>query len=215
MNMKIIMLGPPGSGKGTYSKQLSPKIGVPHISTGDIFRENIKNSTEIGKKVKAIIDKGGLVPDGLVMEVVRERLARPDAKKGFIFDGFPRTIGQARELDKMTKIDAVVNLEVPEEVIIKRTTARRMCKKCGAIYNVLTLKPKKSGVCDKCGGELIHRDDDKEEVIRNRLEEYRKLTEPLIDYYRKKGMIIDIRNDKIDAPIEEVVGRIAEELKNV
>ncbi|MEM5804373.1 MAG: adenylate kinase [Candidatus Aenigmatarchaeota archaeon] len=213
--MKIIMLGPPGSGKGTYSKQLSPKLGVPHISTGDIFRENIKNGTEIGRKAKEIIDKGGLVPDSIVMEVVRDRLAKPDAKKGFIFDGFPRTIGQARELDRMAKIDAVINLDVPEDVIIKRTTSRRMCKKCGAIYNVLTLKPKKPGVCDRCGGELVQRDDDKEDVIRKRLEEYRKLTEPLIGYYRKKGIIIDIRNDKINAPIEEVVGRIMEELRNV
>ena len=211
--MKIIMLGPPGSGKGTYSKKLSPLLGVPHISTGDIFREHIKNRTEIGMKVKDNIDAGKLVADDIVMDVVKERLSREDAKKGFIFDGFPRTIVQAQEFDKLLKVDVVINLNVPEEIVIKRLSSRRQCRKCGAIFNVLTLKPKTEGICDKCGGELYQRDDDKEDVIRSRLEVYRKQTQPLIDYYKDKGLILDIVNNKLDTPPEEVLEKIMEELK--
>ena len=211
--MKIIMLGPPGSGKGTYSKKLSPLLGVPHISTGDIFREHIKNRTEIGMKVKDNIDAGKLVADDIVMDVVKERLSREDAKKGFIFDGFPRTIVQAQEFDKLLKVDVVINLNVPEEIVIKRLSSRRQCRKCGAIFNVLTLKPKTEGICDKCGSELYQRDDDKEDVIRSRLEVYRKQTQPLIDYYKGKGLILDIVNNKLDTPPEEVLEKIMEELK--
>ena len=211
--MKIIMLGPPGSGKGTYSKKLSPLLGVPHISTGDIFREHIKNRTEIGMKVKDNIDAGKLVADDIVMDVVKERLSREDAKKGFIFDGFPRTIVQAQEFDKLLKVDVVINLNVPEEIVIKRLSSRRQCRKCGAIFNVLTLKPKTEGICDKCGSELYQRDDDKEDVIRSRLEVYRKQTQPLIDYYKDKGLILDIVNNKLDTPPEEVLEKIMEELK--
>jgi len=220
--MKIIFLGPPGSGKGTYSKRVSPALNIPHISTGDIFRDHLKNETEIGKKVKQIMDSGGLVSDEIVMEIVKLRIEKDDTKNGFIFDGFPRTLEQARQLDDITKIDVVLNLVIPENILIEKLTARRTCEKCGNIYNIADINregitmppmlPEKEGICDKCGGKLIQRTDDNEETIRDRLEEYKKQTEPLISYYRKKGLLLDIN---IHAAPETMVPEILEKLKNI
>jgi len=213
--LKLVLLGPPGSGKGTYAQRIGPKLGIPHISTGDMFRENIKNKTELGKKAKEYIDKGELVPDEITIEMLKQRLEQDDAKNGFILDGFPRTTTQAEALDKITKIDAVINLVVPDEVVIARLSSRRQCKKCGKIYNVLFLKPKKEGVCDVCGGELYQREDDKPEVIKERLKVYTKNTAPLIEYYKKKGVIIDIECKSVDVPPEIMVEKIMKALENV
>ncbi|MFQ6010112.1 MAG: adenylate kinase [Candidatus Aenigmatarchaeota archaeon] len=218
--MRIIMLGPPGSGKGTYSKRMSPELGIPHISTGDIFREHLKKETEIGKKIKEVMRSGGLVPDDIVMEIVKDRLSKEDAQKGFIFDGFPRTLFQAKELEKTVKVDVVVNLYLPDDVLIEKLSARRICKECGDIYNIAdinregirmpAMNPKVQGKCDKCGGELIQRKDDTEEVIRERLEVYKKQTEPLIKFYRDKELILDI---KVTDPPGIMVPRILGEIK--
>jgi len=213
--MKLIMLGPPGSGKGTYATRMSPKIGIPAISTGDMFRENIKNNTETGKIAKAYMDKGELAPDELTIKMLKERIAHPDAKKGFILDGFPRTIPQADALGKITKIDAVINLVVPDKVVIARLSSRRQCRKCGKIYNVLFLKSKAEGICDVCGGELYQRDDDKPATIKERLVVYQKNTQPLIDYYRKQGKIIDIPCNSVDVPPEIMVDKIMKELSKI
>ena len=206
--MRIILLGPPGSGKGTYASRLSPILGIPHISTGDIFREEIKNKTELGRLTENYLKNGILVPDKIVMDVVRKRLERTDAKKGFIFDGFPRTINQADELENISKIDKVINIVVSDDIVIKRLSARRQCSKCGEIYNILFLKSKKEGICDRCGGHLFQRKDDAPEVIKERLEVYKKQTEPLISYYKKRKLLTDVVNEKIDIPPEIIIDRI-------
>jgi adenylate kinase len=206
--MKLIIIGPQGSGKGTYASRLSTILSISHISTGDIFRENIAKRTELGKKVEKFVKSGLLVPDDLTMEIVKKRLNEPDCKNGFIFDGFPRTLKQAEELEKITKLDYVVNLVVPDWVLIKRLSLRVTCDKCGEIYNLGYLKPKVEGICDKCGGRLVQRDDDKEEAIRKRLKEYEEKTKPLIDYYKNKGILLNISNDKIETPPEIVVDKI-------
>ncbi|MCD6547579.1 MAG: adenylate kinase [Nanoarchaeota archaeon] len=211
--VKIVMLGPPGAGKGTYATRLAPKLGIPTISTGELFRENIKNNTEIGKKAKEYIEKGELVPDEIVIEMLKQRLQKDDTKNGFILDGFPRTLEQAKALEEISDIDVVIYLDVPEEIIIKRLSARRQCKKCGAIYNLLYLKPKVDGICDKCGGELYQRDDDKPEAIKERLRVYEEKTAPLKEYYINKGKLITIKTTKIDTPPEEQVEKIMEALK--
>lgn len=201
--MRIIFLGPPGSGKGTYSSRIAPQLKIPHISTGDLFRNEIERGTGLGKKIKNIIDAGNLVPDDIVMQVLKERMSKPDCKNGFILDGFPRTLNQAKALDKIAKIDIVINLVLPDNILIKKISARRQCRKCGEIYNLADIRegdihmppilPKKQGICDKCGGELYQRDDDREKVVRERLGVYKKQTAPLIDYYKKKGLLRDIR----------------------
>ena len=206
--MKIVFLGPPGSGKGTYASRIAPKFNIPHISTGDIFREHLKKGTDIGKKIERVMKEGNLVSDDIVMEVVKERISRDDCKNGYIFDGFPRTLEQARMLDEMDNIDVVINIVVPDDWVIKRITSRRTCRKCGKIYNVLFIRPKEEGKCDECGGELYVRDDEKEEVIKERLRVYKELTEPLIEYYRKKGLLKDLVTPSIDAPIPEIVDQI-------
>lgn len=211
--MKMIILGPPNSGKGTYAQRLSPTLNIPHISTGDLFRENIKNQTELGKKIKEIIDAGNLAPDNLTVEMLKERISRPDCEKGFILDGFPRTIPQAEALDKITKIDVVINMVVPDDVLIGRAVARVSCRKCAKIYNTLYLKPKQEGVCDECGGELYQRKDDTEEVARERLEVFKNQTAPLIDYYKEKGILRDVENRDINTPPEPIVEKILEVLK--
>ena len=192
--MKIIMLGAPGAGKGTQAKMIAAKYGVPHISTGDIFRANIKNGTELGAKAKEYMDKGLLVPDELVVDLVIDRFKADDCAKGYILDGFPRTIPQAEALDKALSaigdsVDYAINVEVPDENIIERMSGRRACVSCGATYHVVHVPPKKEGICDRCGSELILRDDDKPETVKNRLDVYHKQTQPLIDFYTKKGVL--------------------------
>ncbi|MDD7459605.1 MAG: adenylate kinase [Treponema sp.] len=190
--MNFIFLGPPGAGKGTLAAQVAEEYKIPQISTGDIFRENIKNQTELGKKVKAIMDAGGLVGDDVVLEIVEDRLKKDDCKNGFILDGFPRTIPQAEAFEKLGIDVKVVNFEVNNDLIIARLSNRRVCKSCKANFNVKFMPPKVEGVCDKCGGELFTREDDKLESITHRLEVYRKETEPLIDFYRKLNKMTDI-----------------------
>ncbi|MCI5831140.1 MAG: adenylate kinase [Spirochaetia bacterium] len=190
--MNFIFLGPPGAGKGTLAAQVAEEYKIPQISTGDIFRGNIKNQTELGKKVKAIMDAGGLVGDDVVLEIVEDRLKKDDCKNGFILDGFPRTIPQAEAFEKLGIDVKVVNFEVNNDLIIARLSNRRVCKSCKANFNVKFMPPKVEGVCDKCGGELFTREDDKLESITHRLEVYRKETEPLIDFYRKLNKMTDI-----------------------
>ena len=193
----FIFLGPPGAGKGSLAVKVAEDYKIPHISTGDIFRANIKNQTLLGVKVKAIIDSGSLVSDDLTCELVKDRLSQPDCKNGYILDGFPRTIPQAEMFTKICDDVKVVNFEIKDEIVIRRLSTRRVCKACGANFNVLTLPPKVEGVCDKCGGELYQRDDDKQESILHRMDVYREQTEPLIKFYREKGAITDL-----DASIE-------------
>lgn len=211
--MKIILLGPPGSGKGTYASRLSPILKIPHISTGDIFRKEIKEQTELGKIVKEIVKSGELVPNDIVVEIVKKRLNQDDTKNGFILDGFPRTLKQAEELGRIAKIDVVINLVVPEDIIIKRLSSRRVCKKCGTIFNILTLKPKQEGICDNCGGELYQRKDDMPEVIKDRIKVYEKQTEPLINFY--KDILRNVTCDRIDIPPEVMVNKILKALKDI
>ena len=192
--MKIIMLGAPGAGKGTQAKMIAEKYHVPHISTGDIFRVNIKNGTELGVEAKKYIDQGLLVPDELTVKILLDRVAKDDCENGYVLDGFPRTIPQAEVLDKALtelgdKIDYAINVDVPDENIIKRMGGRRACLTCGATYHVEHIPPKTEGICDKCGQELVLRDDDKPETVKNRLDVYHKQTQPLIDYYSNKGVL--------------------------
>ena len=205
--MKIIFLGAPGSGKGTHATRVKTELGIPHISTGDIFRENIKGGTPLGVLAKSYIDKGALVPDDVVIDIVKDRLSREDCKNGFILDGFPRTIYQAEALKSIADIDVVVNLVVEDEAIVKRVAGRRMCR-CGETYNVAFLNGKTT--CAKCGGELYQRDDDKEETVKSRLEVYHKETAPLIDYYRKEGLLKDVDGSQ---GIEAVYADIMKVLK--
>ena len=195
--MKIIMLGAPGAGKGTQAKKLSEKYGIPHISTGDIFRANIKNNTELGQKAKGYMDAGQLVPDELVVDLVVDRIKEKDCFKGFILDGFPRTIPQAEALDyalnnQNEKIDYAINVEVPDENIVNRMSGRRACVDCGATYHIAYAPTSKEGICDKCGGGLILRDDDKPETVLKRLGVYHEQTQPLIDYYTEAGILKEV-----------------------
>ena len=195
--MKIIMLGAPGAGKGTQAKKIAAKYEIPHISTGDIFRANIKNGTELGKKAKTYMDQGLLVPDELVCDLVVDRIQQDDCKKGYILDGFPRTIPQAESLDKALqaigeKMDYAIDVEVPDENIVKRMGGRRACVGCGATYHLVYAPTKKEGICDVCGGELILRDDDKPETVQKRLGVYHEQTQPLIDYYKNQGILREV-----------------------
>lgn len=206
----MILLGPPGAGKGTQAKKLVEEYGIPQISTGDILRAALKNKTPLGLKAKTYMDKGALVPDEVVVGIIRDRLQESDCKKGYILDGFPRTVPQADELKKALRemgqsIDAVVSVVVANEELIRRLTGRRTCKECGAGFHIMYKKPKKEGVCDQCGGPLIQRDDDKEETIKNRLVVYNEQTEPLIQYYKKEGALVDIKGT---GSIDEIFGRI-------
>jgi adenylate kinase len=208
--MKIVMLGIKGSGKGTYASRLVPILGISHISTGDIFRENIKKGTELGKKVDAILHAGKFVPDDITIEIIKERLEEADCKNGFILDGFPRTVPQAKGLDGIEKIDFVIYLDVLEDVIIRRISTRVTCKDCKTIYNTANLKTEKEGVCDKCGGETYQRNDDKPEIARKRIEEDEKNLKPLIDYYKNKGILKIIECKNFDDPPEIYVNKILE-----
>ncbi len=187
--MNLVLLGPPGAGKGTIAGIVREKLGIPHISTGDLFRAAIKNETPLGLKVKAILASGELVPDSVTVDMVKERIALPDCAKGMLLDGFPRTVYQADELAKMVKIDHVVNFSLSEESVVKRLSGRRMCVSTGKIYHIIYNPPKVEGKDDETGEPLIQRDDDKEDAIRNRLKVYQESTEPLITYYRDKGLL--------------------------
>lgn len=198
--MNIILLGPPGAGKGTQSVMLANRYSLPHISTGDILRESVKSGQPLGLKAKEYMDKGGLVPDEIVTGIVADRLSKPDTKKGFLLDGFPRTIKQAEDLDKAlfdikSKIDMVLYFATSVEMVIDRLTGRRVCKNCGIIYHIKNIPSKKPGVCDKCGGQLYQRADDNESTVRNRLKVYEDQTKPLIDYYAKKGILKTVDGD--------------------
>lgn len=215
--MNIILLGPPGGGKGTQAKRIVEKYGIPHIATGDILREAVAKGTELGKKAKEYMDRGELVPDEIVIGIVKERLKQPDCEKGFLLDGFPRTIKQAEALDEMLKelgksIDAVIYIDVPEEEVVKRIAYRRTCRNCGAVYNLIYSPPKEDNKCDKCGGELYQRDDDKEEVVRQRFKVYMENTAPLIEYYEKRGILYKVDGTK---SIDEVWKQIDEILQKV
>ena len=195
--MKIIMLGAPGAGKGTQAKKIAEKYGIPHISTGDIFRANIKAETELGKKAKTYMDQGLLVPDELVMDLVVDRLQKDDCEKGYVLDGFPRTIAQAEGLDKALsdlgqKMDYAINVEVPDENIIHRMSGRRACVTCGATYHIEYAPTKVEGICDKCQGELILRADDAPETVKKRLNVYHEQTQPLISYYTKENILVEV-----------------------
>ena len=212
--MKIVMLGAPGAGKGTQAKKIADRYQLPHISTGDIFRTNIKNGTELGMKAKAYMDKGNLVPDSLTLELVVDRLNQTDCKNGYVFDGFPRTIPQAEALTgaleaKGEKVDFAIDIEVPDEEIVKRMSGRRACLKCGATYHILFNAPKENDICDRCGNELSMREDDRPSTVLNRLSIYHKQTQPLIDYYQEMGCLVQFDGTK---DVEEVFNDILEVL---
>lgn len=190
--MKLVFLGPPGAGKGTLAAKAMELLQIPHISTGAIFRAAIANKTVLGIKVKEIIDAGKLVDDETTIALVRERLAEADTQRGYILDGFPRTIAQAEALEGFSNVDRVLNFHIPDAAVIERLSGRRVCRNCGANYHILFNKPTKDGICDLCGGELYTRDDDKAEAIQKRLEVYRAQTAPLIDYYRQRGLLVDV-----------------------
>ncbi|MBO8143227.1 MAG: adenylate kinase [Thermodesulfobacterium sp.] len=208
--MNIIFLGPPGAGKGTQAKILVEKYGIPQISTGDMLREHVAKGTELGMKAKEYMEKGQLVPDEIILSMVKERLSQDDAQKGFILDGFPRTVAQAEALDKLLeemgkKIEYVLALIVPDEELVTRLTGRRTCKNCGMMYHIKFKPPKVEGKCDACGGELYQRADDNEETVRNRLKVYHEQTAPLIEYYKKKGVLFEVDGNK---SIEEITQQL-------
>lgn len=210
--MKIIMLGAPGAGKGTQAKQIAEKYKIPHISTGDIFRANIKEGTELGKKAKSFMDQGLLVPDELTVELVADRIVKDDCKNGFVLDGFPRTIPQAEALDETLakmgeKMDYAIDVDVPDENIVNRMGGRRVCLDCGATYHIVSIPTKEEGICDKCGKAVVLRDDDKPETVQKRLSVYHEQTQPLIDHYKKQGILKSVDGTR---PMEEVFADIVQ-----
>lgn len=215
--LRAVLLGPPGAGKGTQAVRLVEKYEIPHISTGDIFRKNIKEGTELGKKAQEYMNAGALVPDELVVDLVKDRLQQDDCKNGFLLDGFPRTIFQAEKLDEFLsesnlKMDIVINLKVEKEALIKRLTGRRVCKDCGASYHIVNIPPKKEGVCDICGGELIQRKDDNIETVENRIDVYEEQTAPLIGYYKEAGSLVDFDGEaSLDEVFDAIVQAIGEQ----
>ena len=211
MEMKLVFLGPPGIGKGTHAEEVSKEFGIPKISTGDMIREEIKKGSKLGKEMQKYTDKGLLVPDETVIRMLRARIQLPDAKKGYILDGFPRTIRQAEELEKAEKITLVINMVADHKTIIARISNRVTCRKCGAIFNLLFVKPKKAGVCDECGGELYTREDQKPEVVADRLKVYERDTKPLIEFYRKKGLLVDLNCEGTKQEVEKKFNKLLEE----
>ncbi|MCM8803910.1 MAG: adenylate kinase [Candidatus Omnitrophica bacterium] len=209
MKKIFILLGPPGAGKGTVGERLGEIFNLPLISTGDLLRENVKNKTDLGIKAKEFMDKGQLVPDEIVVSILLKRIKEKDCEYGFILDGFPRNINQAEILEKFVTIDKmkVIYLKADDEFLINRLSNRRICERCGTIYHLINLPPKVDGICDKCGGKLIQRDDDKEEVIRERLSIYHNLTSPLLDYYKRKKILFTVRGD---GKLEDTIGKIIE-----
>ena len=213
--MKIIMLGAPGAGKGTQAKKIAAKYGIPHISTGDIFRANIQNGTELGKKAKTYMDQGLLVPDELVVDLVVDRVSQDDCTKGYVLDGFPRTIPQAEALDKALeakgqKMDYAIDVDVPDENIVNRMSGRRACLNCGATYHIVSIPTKVEGICDRCGNSVVLRDDDKPETVQKRLKVYHEQTQPLIDYYKKQNILKSVDGtqpmEKVFADIVAILG---------
>ena len=209
--MKIVMLGAPGAGKGTQAKQIAAKYGVPHISTGDIFRANLKEGTELGLKAKVYMDQGQLVPDSLTLELIMDRFSKDDCKNGYVLDGFPRTIPQAEALTKALrenndKLDYAIDVDVPDENIVNRMSGRRACAKCGGTFHIKYNPTKVEGICDLCGGELYIRDDDKPEIVTKRLVAYHEQTQPLIDYYKKEGILKTVDGTQnVDKVFEDIV----------
>jgi adenylate kinase len=201
IQLRLILLGPPGAGKGTQASAIVEKYNIPHISTGDIFRANIKEKTELGKQVEEYLNKGLLAPDELVVSIVKDRISKEDCKNGFLLDGFPRTVAQAEALDEELKnmsltIDKVINIQADKDLLIERIIGRRICRDCGATYHIKFSPTKKEGICDKCGGELYQREDDKLETVEKRIEVYTEQTKPLIDYYAKKGLLLNVDGTK-------------------
>jgi len=207
--MRLVFIGPPGVGKGTYAKAISQKYRIPHISTGDIFREEIAKGSELGQRVKYYVERGLLVPDEIVVEVVKNAINRPECSRGFILDGFPRTIKQAEALDSIVKIDAAVLFDAPVDVIVERVSGRLVCPKCGAIYHIKNKPPKVPDICDVCGSRLVRRPDDEPEVVRNRYRVYMETFAPVIEYYRSRGLLIVIDASR---EVDEVIAALEREL---
>lgn len=215
--MNLVIFGPAGAGKGTYASRLATELKIANIATGDIFRQEIREKTDLGTRIADFVQKGLLVPDSIVIEVLKKRMSEPNSQRGFILDGYPRTVDQAKALERITKVDAIIQLNVPEWVTVERLSNRRICRNCAAIYNIkYSPKPKVNLKCDKCGAELYQREDDKAEVIKERLRVYERQTEPLIEYYKKsKTVFVAIDNIDVGTPIEEVFQRIVDGLKRV
>ena len=214
MKVNAIIFGAPGSGKGTYASRLQAKLGVDVIAMGDIFREIMKEETEFGKKVRGYVEKGLLIPDDIVVNVLKQRLAKTSRGRGFILDGYPRTLEQAEALEKIAKIDVIILLMVPDWIIIERLSTRRICKNCGTVYNTRFLKPKVDMICDKCGGPLYQRPDDNPEVIKKRIEVYNEQTRPIVQFFREKTASFVVASaDALETPPETVVEKIIEDLK--
>jgi adenylate kinase len=208
--MKLVIFGPPSAGKGTQAQKLSKQYGIPQVATGDLLRKAVADKTPLGLKIKSYLDQGKLGPDEVIVQLIKERVAKPDCKNGFLLDGFPRTMGQAKELERMTDIDLVLSIVVDFESLVERAVGRRTCPKCSAVYHIKFNPPMNAGICEKCGSKLIQRDDDKEETVRNRLKVYQEQTAPLIEYYRKKGKLVDIDGSGgIDAVFAQMVDAIS------
>ena len=212
--MNVVILGSPGVGKGTYAKILSEKYNIPRISSGDLFREAIRDETELGKKIKDYVSRGDLVPDEITIKLVKERLERDDCKNGFFLDGFPRTIAQAESLEKFKKIDKVLNFVASDRVILSRLGGRRTCRQCGATYHIKEIPPKVEGICDLCGGELYQRPDETPQAIKNRLRVYREKTKPVLDYFRRRGLLADINANYQFGKIDRVISQCKKHLQS-
>lgn len=208
--MKLVIFGPPSAGKGTQAQKLSKQYGIPQVATGDLLRRAVADKTPLGLKIKSYLDQGKLGPDEVLVQLIKERVAKPDCKNGFLLDGFPRTMGQAKELERMTDIDLVLSIVVDFESLVERAVGRRTCPKCSAVYHIKFNPPMNEGICEKCGSKLIQRDDDKEETVRNRLKVYQEQTAPLVEYYRRKGKLVDIDGSGgIDAVFGQMVDAIS------